>query len=74
VLDRAAQMWRHHPLSAADVEWQPVGIEHQPGDRGVAGDPAGPGRRQRRAEARLAGVRIRAGQVGGRKGEHQVRL
>lgn len=46
VFDRAADVGGDDPLGAADVEGEPVGVEHDPGDRGVAGQPAGAGGRQ----------------------------
>jgi hypothetical protein len=43
VFDGAADVWGDDPLLPADVEGEPVGVEDEPADLGVAGGPAGLG-------------------------------
>jgi hypothetical protein len=74
--DGAADVRRNDPLVAADVEGEPVGVEQHPGDRGVAGQPARPGRGQGAVEAGAGRARVDRGieEVGQRDGHDQVRL
>jgi hypothetical protein len=75
--DGAAQMRRDDPLVAADVQRQPVGAHHHPGDRGVAGQPAGAGGGDPRPEpgaGRARPGRAGVGEVLDVDGDDDVRL